>query len=105
MTGCQGTLKTLMVNTNCVNSTPFGIFQYVLFIAYCVARVNSTNTGVVDPPTVKVSVQVPTVVPVVDGPPMVKDTKSSLKLETNIVNNFFMTCLNLFLLHQCLLGK
>jgi hypothetical protein len=33
---------------------------------------------VVAPPTVKVSVQVPTVVPVVDGPPMVKDTKSSL---------------------------
>jgi hypothetical protein len=62
-------------------------------------------TAVVDPPTVKVSVQVPTVVPVVDGPPMVKDTKSSLKLETNIVNNFCMKSLNLFLLHQCLLGK
>jgi hypothetical protein len=33
---------------------------------------------VVDPPTVKVSVQVPTVGAVVEGPPIVKDTKSSL---------------------------
>jgi hypothetical protein len=33
----------------------------------------------VDPPTVKVSVQVPAVGAVVEGPPMINDTKSSLK--------------------------
>jgi hypothetical protein len=45
---------------------------------------------VVDPPTVKVSVQVPIVVPVVDGPPMVKDTKSNLKMQTDNANNFLL---------------
>jgi hypothetical protein len=45
---------------------------------------------VVDPPTVKVSVQVPAVGAVVEGPPMVKDTKSSLKIQTNNADNFFI---------------
>ncbi len=35
---------------------------------------------VVDPPTIKLSVQVPAVAPTVGGPPIVKETKSNLKL-------------------------
>jgi hypothetical protein len=82
MTGCQGTLKSLLINRNRVNSN---IHLIILKFPFCYSILccpefapQMVGAVVVAPPTVNVSVQVPTVGAVVEGPPMVKDTKSNL---------------------------
>ena len=51
---------------------------------------------VVDPPTMKVSVQVPAVAPNVEGPPMVKETKSNLKIQTDKANHFLFSFMRFY---------
>jgi hypothetical protein len=82
------------------------IFQVLSSLCCPALTPQIVGAVVVDPPTVKVSVQVPIVVPVVDGPPMVKDTKSRLTFKkTDNANNFYITCLNFILLLQCIVRK